>query len=68
MSKCLGNWRRAPKAQQQSCSQLLPRYLDQNHVIASLVPNEVVVVRAGGVLLTGFLKEIGIQVETRHGT
>jgi len=32
------------------------------------MPNEVVVVCAGGVLPTGFLKEIGIQIETRHGT
>jgi thioredoxin reductase len=32
------------------------------------MPNEVVVVCAGGLLPTGFLKEVGIQVETRHGT
>jgi thioredoxin reductase len=32
------------------------------------MPNEVIVVCAGGVLPTGFLKEIGIRVETRHGT
>jgi thioredoxin reductase (NADPH) len=32
------------------------------------MPNEVIVVRAGGVLPTGFLKEIGFKVETRHGT
>jgi thioredoxin reductase (NADPH) len=32
------------------------------------MPNEVIVVCAGGVLPTGFLKEVGIRVETRHGT
>jgi thioredoxin reductase/NAD-dependent dihydropyrimidine dehydrogenase PreA subunit len=32
------------------------------------MPNEVIVVCAGGILPTGFLKEIGIRVETRHGT
>ena len=32
------------------------------------MPNEVIVVCAGGILPTGFLKEVGIQVETRFGT
>jgi thioredoxin reductase (NADPH) len=32
------------------------------------MPNEVIVVCAGGILPTGFLKEVGIKVETRHGT
>lgn len=31
-------------------------------------PNEAVIICAGGVLPTPFLKEIGIQVETKHGT
>ena len=32
------------------------------------VPNDAVIVSAGGILPTGFLKEIGITVETRYGT
>ena len=31
-------------------------------------PNEAVIICAGGILPTPFLKEIGIQVETKHGT
>jgi hypothetical protein len=30
--------------------------------------NDAVVISAGGILPTPFLKEIGIQVETKHGT
>lgn len=32
------------------------------------LPNEAVIICAGGILPTGFLKEIGIKVETKHGT
>jgi thioredoxin reductase (NADPH) len=32
------------------------------------LPNEAVIVCAGGILPTPFLKKIGIEVETRHGT
>ncbi len=32
------------------------------------IPNDVVIVCAGGVLPTGFLREIGIDVEVRYGT
>jgi thioredoxin reductase/NAD-dependent dihydropyrimidine dehydrogenase PreA subunit len=32
------------------------------------VPNDAVIVCAGGILPTQFLKEIGIEVETKHGT
>lgn len=32
------------------------------------IPNDGVIVSAGGVLPTPFLKEIGIKVETKHGT
>jgi thioredoxin reductase/ferredoxin len=32
------------------------------------VPNDAVIVCAGGILPTPFLKEIGIEVETKHGT
>jgi len=32
------------------------------------VPNDIVIVNAGGVLPTPFLKEIGIMVETKYGT
>ncbi|MBI1425056.1 MAG: 4Fe-4S dicluster domain-containing protein [Gammaproteobacteria bacterium] len=31
-------------------------------------PNEAVIICAGGILPTPFLKEIGIQVDTKHGT
>jgi hypothetical protein len=31
-------------------------------------PNEVVVVCAGGILPTGFLKDVGIHVDTRYGS
>ncbi|MCK5360174.1 MAG: 4Fe-4S ferredoxin, partial [Gammaproteobacteria bacterium] len=30
--------------------------------------NDIVIVNAGGILPTGFLKSIGIQVDTRYGT
>jgi len=30
--------------------------------------NDAVIVSAGGILPTGFLKKIGIVVETKHGT
>jgi thioredoxin reductase (NADPH) len=32
------------------------------------LPNEAIIVCAGGVLPTGFLKTIGIEVETKFGT
>ena len=32
------------------------------------LPNEAVIICAGGILPTGFLKEIGIQVDTKFGT
>ena len=32
------------------------------------IPNDAVIVNAGGILPTGFLKEIGIEVETKYGT
>ena len=32
------------------------------------IPNDGVIVSAGGILPTPFLKEIGIEVETKHGT
>ena len=33
-----------------------------------LVPNDAVIVCAGGLLPTPFLKEIGIEIETKRGT
>ena len=33
-----------------------------------ILPNQGVIVCAGGILPTGFLKEVGIEVETKHGT
>ena len=30
--------------------------------------NDAVIVSAGGILPTGFLKEVGITVETKYGT
>ena len=32
------------------------------------IENDAIIVNAGGILPTGFLKEIGIEVETKHGT
>ena len=32
------------------------------------LPNDAVIVCAGGILPTPLLKEIGIEIETRHGT
>jgi len=32
------------------------------------MPNDAVIVNAGGILPTAFLKEIGIDVETKYGT
>lgn len=32
------------------------------------IPNDAVIVCAGGVLPTGFLESIGIEIETKHGT
>ena len=33
-----------------------------------LLPNDAVIVCAGGILPTGFLKSIGVEVETKFGT
>jgi len=41
--------------------------LDQQKKLIEL-PNHAVIVCAGGILPTPFLKEIGIMVETHHGT
>lgn len=32
------------------------------------IPNDAVIVNAGGILPTGFLKELGISIETKYGT
>lgn len=32
------------------------------------IPNDAVIVCAGGVLPTEFLKKIGIEIETKYGT
>ena len=40
----------------------------EQHGQVVLVPNDAVIVCAGGLLPTPFLKEIGIEVETKHGT
>jgi len=41
--------------------------IDQKGEVIEL-PNDAVIVNAGGILPTPFLKEIGITVETKHGT
>ena len=41
--------------------------LDQTGTLHA-IPNDAVIISAGGVLPTLFLKKIGIQVETKHGT
>jgi len=33
----------------------------------SVLPNDAVIVCAGGILPTGFLKSIGVEIETKHG-
>jgi thioredoxin reductase len=33
-----------------------------------ILPNNAVIICAGGILPTGFLKEIGIDIETKFGT
>ena len=35
---------------------------------AVILPNQAVIVCAGGILPTGFLREVGIEVETKYGT
>jgi hypothetical protein len=32
------------------------------------IPNEVVIVAAGGIVPTDFLKNVGVQVQTKYGT
>jgi thioredoxin reductase len=32
------------------------------------IPNDAVIVCAGGILPTGFLEKIGVEVETKYGT
>ncbi|MEO8342466.1 MAG: hypothetical protein ABI536_01500 [Gallionella sp.] len=41
--------------------------IDQKGTAIEL-PNDAVIVCAGGILPTPLLKEIGIQIDTRHGT
>ena len=45
-------------------SEVILNHNDEQHRI----PNDGVIVCAGGILPTGFLKEIGIEVETKYGT
>lgn len=51
-----------------------PRSIDENtitlvsHDKEIIVPNDAVIINAGGILPTGFLKQIGIQVDTKYGT
>jgi thioredoxin reductase/Pyruvate/2-oxoacid:ferredoxin oxidoreductase delta subunit len=40
----------------------------EQHGSARTLPNDAVIVCAGGVLPTQFLKDIGVQVETKYGT
>jgi len=32
------------------------------------LPNDAVIINAGGILATQFLKEVGVEVETKYGT
>ena len=51
-----------------------PRSIDEQSVTLGLpdeevvVPNDALIINAGGILPTGFLKQIGIEVETKYGT
>jgi len=49
--------------------EILPKevILDQDGKVFK-IPNQAVIVSAGGILPTGMLKAIGIMVETKHGT
>lgn len=48
--------------------QILPATVQLDHKGTAIdLPNDAVIVCAGGILPTPFLKEIGIQIETRHG-
>ena len=33
-----------------------------------ILPNDAVIICAGGILPTGFLEEVGVEVETKYGT
>jgi thioredoxin reductase len=35
---------------------------------AGTLPNDGIIVCAGGILPTGFLKDVGIEVETKYGS
>lgn len=41
--------------------------LDHDGKIVS-IPNDAIIVNAGGILPTGFLRELGIEVQTKFGT
>ena len=46
-----------------------PEYVEiEQHGKGSRIRNDAVIVNAGGILPTPLLKEIGIEVETKHGT
>ena len=42
-------------------------HIEHNGEIVVL-PNDAIIVCAGGILPTGFLKELGVMVETKFGT
>jgi thioredoxin reductase len=41
--------------------------IEQNGKVGKIA-NQAVIISAGGILPTGFLKDIGIDVETKYGT
>lgn len=51
-----------------------PKEIDDESITLAIndesikVPNDGVIINAGGILPTGFLKQIGIQVDTKYGT
>lgn len=51
-----------------------PKQISENSITLKVndqdveVPNDAVIINAGGILPTGFLKQIGIEVETKYGT
>lgn len=51
-----------------------PKEIDEQSITLTLndeaikVDNDAVIINAGGILPTGFLKQVGIQVETKYGT
>jgi len=49
-------------------TEILLSYQQDKQAHAERIPNDAVIVCVGGILPTGFLKDIGIEVETKYGS